>query len=295
MTDTRPILVVGATGMLGRPVAERLVEEGRTVRVLARDPARAEKLLGRRFEYYTGDVSDPASLDAALAGCAGVHVNLRGTTEADLRRVEVDGTEAVARAAKRAGVDRLTYLSGAGIESADAGLLPVRTKRAAEAAIRASGVPYAILRATHFMESLDLFVRGKTATILGDQPRRFHYLAAADYARQAARALVEPAAAGKALTLLGPQAYTMREALDVYVRLSRPDLKVTQAPLSVVRLVATLKRDKQLKLVTDLFRAFRRIPETGDRTEADRLLGPATTTLEDWCRARAVPHEAWER
>lgn len=295
MTGTRPILVVGATGMLGRPVAERLVADGRTVRVLARDPARAEKLLGRRFDYRQGDVSDPASLDAALSGCAGAHVNLRGTTEADLHRVEVQGTEAVARAAKRAGVDRLTYLSGAGIESADPGLLPVRVKQTAEAAIRASGVPHTILRATHFMESLDLFVRGETATILGDQPQRFHYLAAADYAAQAARALTEPGAADKALTLLGPQAHTMREALDVYVRLSRPDLKVAQAPLPLVRLVATLKGDRQLKLVTDLFRAFRRIPETGDRAEADRLLGPATTTLEEWCRARAIPHEAWAR
>lgn len=295
MTDTRPILVVGATGMLGRPVAERLADEGRTVRVLARDPARAEKLLGRRFAYVRGDVSDPASLDAALSGCTGVHVNLRGTTEADLHSVEVEGTAAVAAAAKRAGVDRLTYLSGAGIESADPNLLPVRTKRAAEAAIRTSGVPYVILRATHFMESLDLFVRGKAATILGDQLQRFHYIAAADYAAQVSRALTEPAAANKALTLLGPEAYTMREALDVYVRLSRPDLKVTQAPLPVVRLVATLKRDRQLKLVTDLFRAFRRIPETGDRAEADALLGPATTRLEDWCRARAVPHEAWAK
>lgn len=282
------ILVVGATGMLGRPVAERLAAQGRDVRLLVRDPARARAMLGDRFAYAEGDVGDPDSLARALDGCRAVHVNLRGRTVAELARVEVDGTEAVARAAARAGVGRLTYLSGAGIEAADPALLPVRIKQAAEAAIRASGVPYTILRASHFMESLALFVRGRTATLLGRQPRRFHYLAADDYAAQVARALDAPGAENQALTLLGPEALTMAEALGAYVRIVRPDARLARAPLALVRLVAALRRDPELALVTRLFAAFPRIPETGDRGPADALLGAATTRLEPWCRARAA-------
>lgn len=282
-TAQRPILVVGATGMLGRPVAERLRDTGVPVRVLSRDPARARAQLGTNFNYAAGDVLNPASLDAALDGCRGVHVNLRGTSLADIERIEIDGTEALARAAARAGIERLTYLSGAGIEAADQRLLPVRVKGAAEAAIRASGVPYTIFRASHFMESLDLFVRGEHAELLTPQPHKLHYLAASDYADQVVRAFANQAAANKALTLLGPEAFTMREALDVYVARLRPDLTVRELPLFVAKILSRFVRDPGLRMAVTLFDAFRRIPETGNSEEADLLLGKARTRLDQWC------------
>jgi uncharacterized protein YbjT (DUF2867 family) len=287
MTDPRPILVIGATGMLGRPVAERLRQRGVRVRVLSRDPARARAMLGDAFEVVAGDVEQHDSLDEALAGCRGVHVNLRGTSLDRIEQVEVGGTGAVALAAARAGVDRLTYLSGAGIEAADASLLPPRIKGAAEAAIRASGVPYTILRASHFMESLDLFVRGRHVDLLTPQPHKIHYLAASDYADQVARAYETPAAANQALTLYGPEAFTMREALDIYVARVRPDLTVRELPLFVARIMARFVRDPGLKLAVELFDSFRRLPESGDSSQADALLGEARTTLDQWCEARA--------
>jgi uncharacterized protein YbjT (DUF2867 family) len=280
------ILVIGATGMLGRPVAERLREKGFAVRVLSRSPERARVALGPDFEYVAGDVGAPESLAAALKNCRGVHVNLRGITLRDIERVEVLGTRAVAQAARTAGVERLTYLSGAGIEAADSSLLPARVKQAAEGAIRASGVPYTILRATHFMESLDLFVRGKKAVILGRQPNRYHYLAARDYADQVANAYAVPAAAGRALTLLGPEPFSMEEALARYIELVRPDLKLARMPLALPSLIARLTGNQQLRLVTTLFDAFAKIPEAGDRSEADALVGRAMTRLDGWCRSR---------
>jgi uncharacterized protein YbjT (DUF2867 family) len=284
--DLRPILVVGATGMLGRPVAERLRDSGAPVRVLSRDPARAAAQLGPGLEYVEGDVGTPASIERALDGCRGVHVNLRGATLDDIERVEIGGADAIARAAAKAGAERLTYLSGAGIEAADPRLLPVRVKSGAEAAIRASGVPYTILRATHFMESLDLFVRGRHAELLTPQPHKLHYLAASDYADQVVRAYANRAAANRALTLLGPQAFTMREALEIYVARTRPDLTIRELPLFVARIIARFVRDPGLRMAVTLFDAFRRIPETGDAAEADALLGKAETTLEQWCERR---------
>ncbi|MFN3388278.1 MAG: hypothetical protein ACK40O_05055, partial [Allosphingosinicella sp.] len=174
-----------------------------------------------------------------------------------------------------------------GIEAADPGLLPVRIKQAAEAALRGGGVPWTIFRATHFMESLDLFVRGDTAALLGRQTLRYHYLAAEDYSGQGARAWRAPGAARKALTLLGPEAFTMEEALTRYIALARPDLRLRHVPLLVPKLVARLTRNAELAMVAALFDSFRRIPETGSRDEADALVGPATTRLDQWCRRRA--------
>jgi nucleoside-diphosphate-sugar epimerase len=60
-SGTTRLLVVGATGMLGRPVVFRLREDGHIVRLLARDVRRARASLGAGFEYVDGDVGDPAA------------------------------------------------------------------------------------------------------------------------------------------------------------------------------------------------------------------------------------------
>lgn len=164
----------------------------------------------------------------------------------------------------------------------DPALLPIRTKRAAEDAVRGSGVPHAILRATHLMDSLDLFVRDRAVVLPGPQPHAYHYLAAADFARQAARALEDDAPVGD-FELHGPEPLTMADACRTYVRLARPDLAFAEQPLGALRPVANATGDSQLKLVMMLFDASRRMPQAGP---ADTRLGMAETRLEDWCRAR---------
>jgi nucleoside-diphosphate-sugar epimerase len=67
------ILVIGATGMLGAPVAQALQAAGHTVRVLSRDPQKARSRLGEAFEFAAGDVENPASY--AMAAPASWAVN----------------------------------------------------------------------------------------------------------------------------------------------------------------------------------------------------------------------------
>src|SRR5688572_25446985 len=111
-SPTTRILVIGATGMLGRPVAERLHAEGFAVRALARSPEQARGLLPAGVDIVQGDVTQPETLARALDGCAGVHINLKGGPRAsDYERIEQEGTRAIAEAARAAGVRQLTYLS----------------------------------------------------------------------------------------------------------------------------------------------------------------------------------------
>jgi uncharacterized protein YbjT (DUF2867 family) len=53
------VLVLGGTGMLGRPVVDRLLRDGFSVRVLARDPDRAADLLPDTAEIVHGDAARP--------------------------------------------------------------------------------------------------------------------------------------------------------------------------------------------------------------------------------------------
>lgn len=274
--------------MLGEPVARRLFADGWRVRCLVRSPERARAQLGDDFEYVAGDVTRPETLDAAFDGCAYVHLNLRGTSTIEsYERSEVQGTVACAAAAQRHNFHRITYLSGAGrMNERTEKYFPVRVKRAAEAALAASLVPWTIFRATHFMESLSLFIRDGRATVLGRQPHRLHYLAATDYAAMAVRALDCNAARNRALYIFGPQAWTMREALERYVKTMHPELQVHTLPLPIARLIAALTRNEGLRFAAQLFAAFAEIGEEGDPEEANRLLGAPETRLEQWLDAR---------
>ncbi|HPF26568.1 MAG TPA: NAD(P)H-binding protein [Steroidobacteraceae bacterium] len=278
------VLIVGATGMLGAPVARRMAADGWTVRCLVRDESRARQLLGPGFEYVVGDVTQPATLDAAFDGCAAMHLNLRGgATLASYQQQEVQGSANCLAAARRQGVRRVSYLSGSGrYDDTLSHHFPVQVKQAVERSLVESGIPWTSFRATHFMESLASFVRDGRATILGRQPHPLHYLAAEDYARMVSRAFDSAAAANRRLYMWGPQAFTMRAALERYVAVRHPALRVSMLPLPVARLIARVTRNTELATVCKLFTAFAAIGEDGDPREANDLLGAPSTTLAEW-------------
>lgn len=109
-------LVTGATGNVGNAVARALVEERRAVRALVRDPSRARELLPDAVELVRGDVIDPRSVGAALAGVDTVY-HAAGLPEQWLpdpetfTRVNVGGTRTMLEAARDAGVARFVYTS----------------------------------------------------------------------------------------------------------------------------------------------------------------------------------------
>ncbi len=113
-----PVLVLGATGFVGRPLVSALRARGRRVRALVRDAARARDRLPAEVELVVGDVVDGTGLDEALRGVRlayylvhsmGGPSGKRGFAERDRRAA----TELV-RAADRSGLERVVYLGGLG-------------------------------------------------------------------------------------------------------------------------------------------------------------------------------------
>lgn len=102
----RHVLLAGATGAIGRPLALRLLARGHAVRALARDLAPAGDLASAGAELRAGDVLDPASVLDAADGCdAVVHAAVRGPAARDRHadRLRREGTAALLRAAERSG------------------------------------------------------------------------------------------------------------------------------------------------------------------------------------------------
>jgi NADH dehydrogenase len=267
--------------MLGEPVARRLSADGYQVRIFTRHPDKARSKFGAEYEVVGGDVEDQASLDAASRGCQAAHINLEGGLDPDLER---RGAQNVVRAASKAGHQRVTYLSGTSVTQANCWYAGTKAKFEAEAAVRASGVPYTIFQATFFMETLPRFVRGTRASILGRQPHPWRWVAAEDYAHMVSTAYETPTAANKTLHIFGPQPWTMKQALQTYCRVAQPDAKVGSVPFWMAALIASLSRDKELDAVIPFFRYCEKVAEEGDPAEANALLGAPTTTLEQWCK-----------
>jgi len=110
------VLITGATGTVGYPIARDLVARGERVTALVRDPARARRLLPDGVEPVAGDVTDRESVDRAVRGrelvfhAAGLPEQWRRDSD-DFARVNAGGSGNVADAALAAGVRRLIYTS----------------------------------------------------------------------------------------------------------------------------------------------------------------------------------------
>ncbi|MDH3201696.1 MAG: SDR family NAD(P)-dependent oxidoreductase [Myxococcales bacterium] len=283
-------LVVGGSGMLGEPVARRLAAEGHQVRILSRNPERTRAKLGDRFEYVQGDVEDADSLRRALEGCSGVHVNLMGGPRAeDFDRVEHLGTKRIADLAAQSNVERLTYLSGAPVAGEHWEDPATKAKSLAEKAIQQSGVPYSIFRVTWLMESLELFIRGKNAIIIGTQAHPVRWVAADDYAKLVARAYELPEAANKTFFVVGPEGYGKGDAMRIYIEIARPELKLRFMPVWLMKTIAALSFDRQLFADVGRMAFYDTIGDDfGDPSESHRILGMPTTTLRQWCERQAA-------
>jgi dihydroflavonol-4-reductase len=116
MAEADVTLVTGATGFVGAAVARALRGQGHKLRLLVREGSNRTNLAGLEAELVTGDLADAAGFDRAVAGCRYVfHVaadyRLWVPDVAAMRRVNIDGTVGLLRAAAAAGVEKCVYTS----------------------------------------------------------------------------------------------------------------------------------------------------------------------------------------
>lgn len=144
---TKPILVTGGTGTLGRVVVERLLAGGHEVRVLTRRP-RPEGA-STPYTWMTGDLQSSVGVDHAVSGAGAIihcATRPRGDVQAARNLIEV---------AHRAGNPHVIYISIVGVDRVPLGYY--RAKLEVERLIEDSSLPWTILRATQFH---DLILHG---------------------------------------------------------------------------------------------------------------------------------------
>jgi len=269
------ILIVGATGMLGKPVVTNLKESGFIMRLMVRDVEKATAHLGKNFEYIKGDVLNVKSIERAMEDCFGVHINLSG-------EIEQIGVKNIAAIAAKKNLERITYISGTSVAGENIWVPIIKRKFFAEQYIRDSGVNYTIFCPTWFMEVLPKYIKGNRAIVFGKQPNPYHFIAAKDFARMVALSYNLEEAVNKRFILHGPAGILFHDAVKRYCEFFHPEIeKVTSMPYWFATMIATIKGQKQMKVVSDWMAAFEKIGERGDPSEANRILGSPKTTLNE--------------
>ena len=222
------LLVLGATGFVGRSVCEKLVERGGgaggRVRVATRHAMRARHLqLLPTVEVAVGDVHDDAQLARMLRDSDAV-INLVAIlhgSEAAFDRVHARLPERLAAACKAAGVRRVVHVSalGAGL---DAPSRYLRSKARGEAALKAGGLDLTVLRPSVIFGERDRFLNlfASLQSIFPVMPlagaeARFQPVWVDDVATAIVRTLDDPTTIGTTIECTGPRQYTLRELVGL--------------------------------------------------------------------------------
>jgi NADH dehydrogenase len=245
------VLVTGGTGFVGPHVVHALRARELPVRALVRNPQRASRLAAWGVELAQGDVTEPASLRAALEGVdAVVHlVAIIKGSSADFERVMAQGTRNVVAAAKDAGVRRFVLASALGLDERTKDAVPYfRAKWEMERATKESGLEHVILRPSFVFGRdggvLPTFVRlarfAPVTPIIGPGTQRLQPIWIEDVAAYYAASIDHAGAANRTFEIGGPDAPTWNEfwgRLKRVLGTRRPSLHV---PFGVMRVQATL-------------------------------------------------------
>lgn len=241
------LLIVGATGTLGRQVARRALDEGYQVRCLVRSPKRAAFLKEWGAELVQGDLCEPETLPAALNGVDAVidAATSRPTDSLRIKEVDWDGKVALIQATAAAGIERFIFFS-----ILDAEKFPqvplMEIKRCTELFLAESGLKYTILRPCGFMQGLigqyavpildgqAVWVTGETSPVA--------YMDTQDAAKFAIKALSIPETEKKSFSLVGPRAWGAYEIIRLCERLSGREARVSRLPLGLLRTVRSMAR-----------------------------------------------------
>jgi uncharacterized protein YbjT (DUF2867 family) len=204
------VLVTAATGAIGAQVVHALHDRGIDVRAFVRDRDKAARVLAPDVEVVVGDYADPDSLARALRGVERVFLACGNVPE------QVAHEKAVIDAASLAGVQRVVKLSGPRA-SLGSTLVFERWHGAIEQHLRASGLPWVMLRPSTYMTNLLAYAEPIARTGMLFAPAgaaKISFVHPRDVAAAAAVALTEPGHEGETYSLTGPAAITFAQIAD---------------------------------------------------------------------------------
>ncbi|MCG8701204.1 MAG: NAD(P)H-binding protein [Bacteroidales bacterium] len=274
------VLVIGATGLLGKPVVEKLVENGYDVRLFSRSVKKAT--WAENYETMEGDVMKRTDITKAMKGCDAIHISISNVDEAI-------AVEHVVNEAKKHNVKLISYVSGCSVCEENRNYWLIDNKLRAERVLRDSGIPHFIYKPTWFFESLSMMIRHGKATVLGKKLPEFNWVAASDLGRIVVHSY-KSGSKDRTIYIYGPEKRHMKDLLEKYCHEFHPEIKrVSVISTGMLKFIGTITKNQQAKLAAELFSYFEKVEEP--RIEKRELLPESApdTTFEFWINSKKNP------
>jgi uncharacterized protein YbjT (DUF2867 family) len=294
------ILVTGGTGFVGGHVVHALRAAEQEVRALVRDRRKGARLEAWGASLVEGDMTDPATIEATVAGCdTVVHlVAVRQGREERFQRVMVDGTRDLLAAANAAGARRLVHMSALGTSEQTKDLVPYyRAKWETEQLVTASGIPSVIFRPSFIFGAdggiLPTFVKlarlAPVTPIIGSGRQRIQPIWVDDVAAYFARAVDLDGATGRTFELGGPDLVSWNEFWERLKRARRSRRPSVHVPVRLMRLNAliTERLPGDIPLTNDLLTMLEHGDNVVSDTSAVETFGLPLVPLDEQLRRAA--------
>jgi uncharacterized protein YbjT (DUF2867 family) len=237
----KKVLVIGASGFVGRPLAKALLAEGHAVRCLARNPSKIHDLAAAGCEVVQGDIADLASLRLASKSVEAVYISIHtlspqpaNTAGKGFMDVEFDGLRNILTACRANGVRRLIYITFLGMK-ADSRSAWVRERAKAEQFLFGSGLDVTVIRPGQIVgkggHGFNMMVSqaGKSpAIVMGNGTKKWRNIALGDLVYYLVGVLDEPRAYGQTYDVGCDDILTYNQMIDMTAEVlgRRPPTKI---------------------------------------------------------------------
>jgi len=224
--SAQTVLVIGATGGTGREVVRQAQTRGYVVRAFVRDESRARAVLGDSVQYFVGDVRTGDGIEAAVKGAdyvvSALGSNVRNDPQNTPERVDYHGVRLLAEASAKAAVKQFVLVSSMGVTHPDHQLNKMFGnilvwKLKGEDALRASGVPYTVVRPGGLLNTPG--GEAGVKAFQGDDLRNQGSIPRADVATVALAALGNPGARGKTFELVSDKSVSRSDLNAIFAGL----------------------------------------------------------------------------
>ena len=277
------ILLVGATGRLGKAVAQRFLQNGTQFRAACRDSSKAKWLVDQGVEVMRYDAATGDGLANMLSGTTQVICcihGLLGKSRHSIEETDVRGQASLIDACVNAGIHKFIFVSALGA-SADHPSEFWQAKAKTEQHLRASGLNYIILRPSAFMDlyAHDLIgaavIAKKTVFLLGDGQNAKNMVAVADVADAVLICLSRHDLSHRTFAVCGPENLTDREVAQTYSELSGNPPRLRVIPDFALKVLASTVAPFHAGIA----RVLRNPLQTKERDKLDLEVIPDTELL----------------
>lgn len=284
----KKIIVIGASGMLGKPVTKELIKAGFEVTLGVRDLKKARQIFP--FSHLVQlDVLDTESLENGLKGQNYIYISLntpRSCKPSD-RLPEKEGISNIIKAASKSSIQRIAFLSSLVMQFN--GMNGYRwwlfsMKKSAVDQVKKSGIPYTIFYPSSFMETLDqTMLRGNALMLAGKSKAPMWFIAGEDFGRQVASSFQKLTDENREYPIQGPEAFTFGQAAKVFIdNYPNKKLRVINAPMPVLEFFGTINRHAHYGF--KIMQALNNYPETFESQQTWEELGKPTITLQQYAQ-----------